>query len=115
MLLAAFDPPAFLDDLNATQKNQWSDFISRRVDSEMADPGAAGHHYYSPIRTDTAADVQTAEISWSAFPRLVAITSPSDKVRWQTADGSRNVQDEYCEWSVTRDPVSNKITKVTFT
>ena len=31
------------------------------------------------------------------------------------ADSSRDNQDEYCEWSVTRDPESDKITRVTFT
>lgn len=113
MLPTAFDPPGFVDDLNAKQKKKWSDFISKRCDSEMGQ--ATGHHFYNPTKKDTAADVQTAEISWTAFPRIVAIRSPSDQARWRTADGSRDVQDEYCEWSVTRDPVSNKITKVTFT
>src|SRR5262249_31190254 len=49
------------------------------------------------------------------FPRLVAINSPSNKARWQTAEASRDRQDEYCEWSVTRDSNTGKITKVTFT
>jgi hypothetical protein len=113
MLLAAFDPPGFVDDLTAPQKKKWSNYISKRIDKEMAD--ATGHHFYNPTKKDTAADVQTAEISWTAFPRIVAAQSPSDKARWQTADGSRDAQDEYCEWSVTRDPASNKITRVTFT
>jgi hypothetical protein len=113
MLLAAFDPPGFVDDLTKAQKKKWSDFISMRIDDEMAD--ATGHHFYNPTKKDTADDVQTAEISWTAFPRLVAIRSPSDQARWQTADTSREVQDEYCEWSVTRDEATNKITKVTFT
>jgi hypothetical protein len=41
----------------------------------------------------------------------------SDKSTWQTfgPPGPRGWQDEYCEWSVTRDPVSNKITSVMFT
>jgi hypothetical protein len=113
MLLAAFDPPGFVDDLTKVQKKKWSDFISKRIDDEMA--SAAGHHFYNPTKTDTAADVQTAEISWTAFPRLVAVDSPSDQARWQKAESSRDVQDEYCEWSVTRDQATNKITKVTFT
>jgi hypothetical protein len=52
------------------------------------------HHFYNPTKTDTPADVQTAEISWTAFPRIVAVHAPTDQARWQTADGSRNVQDE---------------------
>ena len=115
MLLPAFDPPAFLNDLTASQKKKWSNFISGRIDAEMAAANAKGHHFYNATKKDTAADMQTAEISWTAFPRLVTINSSSDQARWQTADGSRNVQDEYCEWSVTRDPATKKITKVTFT
>jgi hypothetical protein len=68
MLLAAFDPPGFVNDLTAAQKKKWSKFISDRIDSEIA--GAAGHHFYNPTKKDTAADVQTAEISWTAFPLL---------------------------------------------
>jgi hypothetical protein len=113
MLLPQFDPPAFLNDLNATQKQSWSQFISQSLDTQMA--GAQGHHFYNPMKTDTAADVQTAEISWKAFPRSVAVDATSDLDRWQTADGTRDVQDEYCEWSVTRDPATNKVVRVTFT
>ncbi len=41
----------------------------------------------------------------------------SSQSSWQTfgPPGPRGWQDEYCEWSVTRDPVSNKITSVMFT
>ena len=42
MLLAAFDPPGFVNDLTAPQKKKWSDFISKRIDTEMA--AATGHH-----------------------------------------------------------------------
>ena len=111
-LLKTLDPPAFLGDLNAAQKKKWSKYISDRLDAELG--GASGHHFYNPLVTDTAADVKTAEISWTAFPRLVQITAATDQERWQKADASRDGQDEYCEWSVERDKKS-KITKVTFT
>jgi hypothetical protein len=45
----------------------------------------------------------------------VAVEASSDLDRWQTADGTRDLQDEYCEWSVTRDPATNKVVRVTFT
>jgi hypothetical protein len=45
----------------------------------------------------------------------VQLQSISDKQRWRTADSSRDSQDEYCEWSVTRDPATDKIQRVTFT
>jgi hypothetical protein len=114
MLLPAFDPPGFLDDLNADQKKQWSDSISDDVDSEVAGKDAVGHHFYNATKFDPGNDVTTAEISWTAFPRKVQINSPSDKVRWQDADRTRDVQDEYCEWSVTRND-AGKIIRVTFT
>jgi hypothetical protein len=113
MLLPRFDPPGFLDDLNDTQKQAWSDFISQDLDGEL--PGASGNHFYNPVKTDTAPDVQTAEISWTAFPKRVSVSATSDPDRWQTADASRDVQDEYCEWSVARDPATMKIRRVTFT
>jgi hypothetical protein len=113
MLLPAFDPPGFANDLNAAQKKKWSEFISGQIDAEMAT--AKGHRFYNPAKKDTAADVQTAEVSWTAFPRKVAVDSASDQARWQAADGSRNVQDEYCEWSITRDRTTKKISRVTFT
>jgi hypothetical protein len=111
-LLKALDPPAFLGDLNAAQKKKWSKYISDRLDGELG--AASGHHFYNPLVTDTAADMKTAEISWTAFPRLVQISTATDEQRWQKADASRDEQDEYCEWSVERDKKS-KITKVTFT
>jgi hypothetical protein len=113
MLLPRFDPPAMLNDLNDSQKKTWSDFISQSLDDEMAK--APGHHFYNPTKTDTANDVQTAEIKWTAFPRSVAVDATSDVERWQTADSTRDVQDEYCEWSVTRDQTTHKILRVTFT
>jgi hypothetical protein len=113
VLLDRFDPPAFLNDLSAQAQLAWSDFISHSIDQEMTNNPS--HHFYNPHVTDTAADVQSAEISWTAFPRNVALGATSDLDRWQTADSTRDVQDEYCEWSVTRDTASGKITRVTFT
>ena len=54
-----------------------------------------------------------------AVPRSAcpAIDWTSPKTGWQTFGplGPRGWQDEYCEWSVTRDPATNKITNVMFT
>src|SRR5262249_39290250 len=60
-------------------------------------------------------DAVEKDITWSAFPKIVRIQSVSDKQRWRHADNSRDVQDEYCEWSVTRDPATEKIVRVSFT
>src|SRR4051812_45575086 len=111
MILPRFDPPAFLDDLNDIQKNAWSQFISGEFDSQAAE--FPSNHFYNATVTDTTPDVVTAEIKWTGFPRNVQISSPSDPARWATADSSRDLQDEYCEWSVTRDLASSKIRRVT--
>jgi hypothetical protein len=115
MLLPQFDPPAFLNDFTPAQASAWSAFISASIDQQLA--ANLNNHYYNPTKTDTTADVVTTDppIFWTAFPRLVQVNAPSDRARWMQADQSRDVQDEYCEWSVERDPHANKITKVTFT
>ncbi len=115
MLLPQFDPPAFLDDFTPAQKLAWSSFISNSIDVEIN--RNTGHHFYNPKTTDTTPDVVRTDppISWTAFPRQVQIHAPSDEARWAQADASRDVQDEYCEWSVERDPGTNKVKRVTFT
>jgi hypothetical protein len=70
--------------------------------------------FYNLTKTDTADDAIYQDVSWTAFPRQVKISSVSDRQRWARADASRDVQDEYCEWSVARQS-DGKITRVTFT
>ena len=121
MKLPQFDPPGFLNELNAAQQTLWSRWISRRVNAAIAGrPDQVANdsprpQFYNPVETDTADDKQTLVITWTAFPRNIQINSSSDRQRWSMADQTRDVQDEYCEWSVTRDPQSRKITRVTFT
>jgi hypothetical protein len=116
-----FDPPGFLEDLDATGKQAWSDWISKQLDDARArnSPGLQNDgprlQFFNPRVTPPAADATEKDITWSAFPRIVELNSVSDKQRWRSADSSRDVQDEYCEWSVTRDPQTEKITRVTFT
>src|SRR4051812_40509848 len=119
MKLTRFDPPGGLTDLDETGLQQWSDWISQAVDDAIA--GRPDHtndspraQYYNLTKTDTAADAKFQDVSWIAFPRQVKVHSISDHQRWLRADGSRDVQDEYCEWSVTR-RADGKITRVTFT
>lgn len=121
MKLQQFDPPGFLDELKAGQKVLWSRWISRRINASIAGrPDQVANdsprpQFYNPVETDTGDDKQTVAITWTAFPRNIQINSSSDQQRWRMADQTRDVQDEYCEWSVTRDPQSGKITRVTFT
>jgi hypothetical protein len=119
--MTQFDPPGFLDDLNDAQREQWSSWISTQIDEVTAgqpqvyDFDAPRPRFFNPLGTPPAADAVERDISWKAFPRIIELESSSDAERWETADGSRDVQDEYCEWSVTRDPANGKIARVTFT
>ena len=119
MILDHFDPPGELSDFNNTNRNEWSNFISDTVDAAII--GRADHtndspraQYYNLTKVDTAADAKFQEVNWIAFPRVVKVTSVSDQQRWKRADSSRDVQDEYCEWSITR-RADGKITRITFT
>jgi hypothetical protein len=120
MRLERFDPPGFLDDFDDAQREAWSAWISDQMDSAAAgqpdvlDFDGPREQFFNPMKEDVGDDAQTADIAWTAFPRNVAVQSVSDLQRWRTADGSRDVQDEYCEWSVERN-VAGKITRVTFT
>jgi hypothetical protein len=109
-----FDPPGFVDDLSDPQKQAWSTWVSKRLD-KAKDGSAPRPQFFNPLKNPPAADAVDKDISWTAFPRIIKITSPSDAQRWKAADASRDVQDEYCEWSVDRDDASGKITRVTFT
>jgi hypothetical protein len=119
--MAQFDPPGFLADLDETQRAAWSTWISQQLDEarDRNDPALRDHgprlQFFNPLKSPADADAVEKDITWTAFPRILRLRSVSDRQRWRHADSSRDVQDEYCEWSVTRDPHSDKITRVTFT
>ena len=121
MPLSKFDPPAFLDDFTQEQKDAWSVWISGQIDDAIAgDPvnlefDAPRAQFFNATAVDFADDMATLDIEWTAFPRNVQINSISDRQRWRRAESSRDLQDEYCEWSVERDPNTDKIVRVTFT
>ena len=114
-----YDPPGFLDDLVDEQADAWSEWIAQQIDDAAAgrpdlyDFDAPRPRFFNALTTPPAADATSKDISWTAFPRIVQLESGTDEERWRTADGSRDVQDEYCEWSVTRN--AGKLTRVTFT
>lgn len=117
--LRAFDPPGHLTDLGEEGRRAWHDFISDtteraikgNTDRTNDSPRA---QYYNLTRTGTADDAVHQDVTWTAFPRQVKVRATSDRQRWTAADRSRDVQDEYCEWSVVRDG-AGRITRVTFT
>jgi hypothetical protein len=116
----SYDAPGFLNDLGQQEKTQWSDWISQQIDDAAAgDPqdfdfDAPRPRLFNALTTPAAADAVEKDITWTAFPRIVQLDSGTDDERWRTADSTRDVQDEYCEWSVTRRG-DGKITRVTFT
>ncbi|MEY9606271.1 phosphatidylserine/phosphatidylglycerophosphate/cardiolipin synthase-like enzyme [Bradyrhizobium japonicum] len=113
------DPPGYLDDLNEAHKEQWSQKVSGWLNTACrgnpANNDGPRSQFFNPLTNPPSEDAQVAVISWNAFPRQVKANSISDTQRWRRADADRNVQDEYCEWSVTRDPATRKIIRVDFT
>jgi hypothetical protein len=119
MALITFSPPGFVDDLDAAGRRSWHELISDFMDNAKAgDPSvpfsSPRPQFFNPAKTAIGADSAIEDVKWTAFPRLVAVQSGSDHQRWQNADSSRGVQDEYCEWSIKRDG-GNKIATITFT
>ncbi|GIG59911.1 hypothetical protein Lfu02_42830 [Longispora fulva] len=119
--LSSYGPPGRLTDLNDVGCKMWNVFISDSVDQAAKGPDpkeivndSPRPQFYNLTTRDTAADAVDATVRWTAFPRRVQVHSTSDNQRWQRADASRDVQDEYCEWSVERD-AHQKVTRVTFT
>jgi hypothetical protein len=116
-----FDAPGFLQDFDAAQHDAWSQWISTQFDEarQRNDPGIANYgprlHFFNPLKNPPNDDAVERDVTWTAFPKIVRIQSISDRQRWRQADSSRDSQDEYCEWSVTRDPQTDKITRATFT
>ncbi len=121
MLLDRFDPPGQLDELDEAQRRAWSQWISDQLDeAARGDPDRFLHdapraQFFNPTKREIGDDSQSVDIAWIAFPKQVATDAVSDRDRWELADSSRDLQDEYCEWSVQRDPNTRKITRVTFT
>ncbi|KAK3368703.1 hypothetical protein B0H63DRAFT_515247 [Podospora didyma] len=135
--LAAFDPPGhpYVDDgLTAPQKLSWSKEISSWMQAEITaqepDPDHPGKtrpvlgpkniprtplaQFFNGTITAFDVDQEPVAITWIGFPNLVKTTNPNVPQRWKLADATRDVQDEYLEWSVKKDTHGNVIS-VTFT
>jgi hypothetical protein len=136
--LTQFDPPAYQNDFQCPEqekafRDRWSDNINRFTEQTLEnDPWSSSNQprltqYYNPLNTDIPKGTKGAAIQWTAFPNRILITYPNvgQNNQWKYADegppnpnyppgGSRGWQDEYCEWSVTRN-AEGKIVKVMFT
>jgi hypothetical protein len=87
-----FDPPGFLEDLTAQQKEDWSDWISAQIDAAReGDPqnfsnDGPREQFFNADKEPLAADAVEQDIFWTAFPRQVQVSSVSDKQRWTRAE-----------------------------
>jgi hypothetical protein len=119
MPLTRFDAPAHLRDLDEDFLDEWSRYISRETDGSIIGNPAIfdgpRSQYFNELKNPVAPDAVVKVIAWTAFPRNLLISSASDKQRWRKGDADRHRQDEYCEWSVTRNAATKKITRVEFT
>ncbi|MBA2368048.1 MAG: hypothetical protein H0V82_03385 [Candidatus Protochlamydia sp.] len=116
------------DNFTTEQKQLWSDNLSDifeyAIKRTQIEPNVISH-FFNPTKKALEDDAQPAEVSWIAFPNQVKVDHPTNNKRWKVADGinknlnpdqqGRYVQDEYCEWSVEKDPTTLKIKRITFT
>ncbi|MFB9327714.1 hypothetical protein ACFFSY_17440 [Paenibacillus aurantiacus] len=125
--IVRFTPPANLNDFDSipNQTEAWHETISyffdgniRRIQEELR-TSKGTPQFYNPAVTETASDMQTIDITWNAFPRIVEVENHNNPDRYfpaaeELAGGIIRVQDEYCEWHTERDR-DGKVTRVTFT
>jgi len=109
-LLDRFDTPGRLEELSEDHRFARSRRVAGMFDEFTGD----FPQFYNPTVEDTPAGLTLATIAWPAFPARVLREKGPGAARWELADGSRDVQDEYCEWSVERGD-DGKITRITFT
>ena len=143
-LLRRFDPPAYLPDFEDLPglTDQWHEAVSgwfdASIDSEKsaiadqddAKPGVV--QFYNPARYDPGGALVEQIIPWNAFPKELLRSLGRDRAlaeadqlwplsryrpEYDTPTLQRyfyRPQNEYCEWHVTRDVFTGKITRVVF-
>ena len=110
-ILSQFDTPGRLGELSEDHRRAWSDRVTGWFDQF---PPRDFPQFYNPTAENTPAGLPPAAIAWPAFPAQVFREKGAGPERWRHADRFRDVQDEYCEWSVERGD-DDKITRITFT
>lgn len=105
-------PPGNVEDVGADAIGQlraaWHDYVSGLFAGVPEFP-----QIYDPSTTDTPENASVHNVRWRAFPANLTRQRTTPEQRGQLADSDRDLQDEYCEWSVERN--GSEITKVTFT
>jgi hypothetical protein len=108
MTQGAFGPPGNLVEMSPEALATWDERLRGFFDADAKE----FPNFYNPVGIDHEAT--THRVTWPAAPGRLLSTRMSLEQRWATADGDRNQQDEYCEWSVSRNG-DGKIQSVTFT
>jgi hypothetical protein len=109
------NPPGNVTDLSGAALDAWSETVSGLIDKAIKENRfGESPPFYNPVRDELPAEPAT--VVWPALSgRLRALSGLSEPERWELADGDRlEWQDEYCEWSVTRDE-QRRITRIVFT
>lgn len=116
-LVTRFDTPASLNDMPAGSVfyDNWHNFIASSLNTTAGTGTALGEFYdASEVDVNVAAE---RSLVWMAFPRQVLVDRRDDRrAAFSFADSdvaTRDPQNEYCEWHVTRN-AAGKITKVVF-
>ncbi len=109
MALERFSPPGNLTELSEAERDAWSVRVAGLLAGFTELP-----QVFDPLKDEAGAAPATEHpAAWPASPgRLVSPGGP-DVERWEQADGSRDEQDEYCEWAVERS--GDEISRITFT
>jgi hypothetical protein len=111
-VLSQFNPPADLTELAADDLPGWSARVAQ-IFGRFTRSGDFPQ-FYDPTEVDTPDDRAVKKVAWTAFPARLTVDATSDRERWALADSDRQRQDEYCEWSVSRD-ANGRIRRVVFT
>ncbi|NMG07909.1 hypothetical protein [Brasilonema sp. UFV-L1] len=135
-----FDLPGFQNDfqpgeeqLEQLLRSRWNEDVNRMTERLLQnEPWNFTNQptltdYYNPRTTEVPKEAATVPITWTAYPNRIKFEKPEAGRRkhWEYADngvpdpnyyppGPRGWQDEYAEWSVTRN-AEGKITKVSLT
>ncbi|MCI0377504.1 MAG: hypothetical protein L0215_07855 [Gemmataceae bacterium] len=110
-LVARFDTPGSLRDLPAGSVfyDNWHAFVAGRLAAST--PGSGGGEFYDPSEVDVNVLAERALV-WMGFPRALMVAMHRDNRSAAFIAGEdRTVQEEYCEWQVSRNQ-AGKITKV---
>src|SRR4051812_7625472 len=112
-LVTRFDTPASVRDLpdDSALYGNWHNFLSSGIAESTPGGGGRGEFYNASLVDVTV--LGGRNLAWMAFPRDVLMPSRDNRdAAFRTAE-HRSVQNEYCEWRVSRN-AAKKITKVEF-